>query len=126
MWINTNMEVEDVLKNLASSIEESKHKELICGGLALFSDFLQGRELEFDKLREPIRSSTKIVAHDIEQQMLRTADDTEDSLRLHRCIGKYMKKELLESVGDSLTKEEKQQYNADKKLLIESLVDNCL
>jgi len=119
------MEVEDVLKNLASSIEESRHKDLICGGLALFSDFLQGKELEFDKLREPIRSSTKIVAHDIEQQMLHTADDNEDSLRLHRCIGKCMKKELLESVGESLTEDEKQQYKDDKKLLIESFVDSC-
>jgi len=119
------MEVEDVLKNLASSIEESRHKELVCGGLALFSDFLQGKELEFNKLREPIRSSTKIIANDIEQQMLRIADDTEDNLHLHRYAGKCMKKKLLEAVGESLTEEENQQYKDDKKMLIESFVDNC-
>jgi len=36
-----------------------------------------------------------------------------------------MKKKLLEAVGESLTEEENQQYKDDKKMLIESFVDNC-
>nr|QBK92015.1 MAG: hypothetical protein LCPAC304_03580 [Pithovirus LCPAC304] len=118
------METEDIVTGLTHAIDQSPHKALICGGLSLFVDFLEGKTVDFEKLKEPIQTSTKIIAEDLEEQLLQTSDDTKEGLVIHRCFGKCMKRELLNVIGESLTEEEKKQLKEDKKYLIERLVEN--
>ncbi len=118
------METEDIMNGLSHAIDQSPHKALICGGLSLFVDFLDGKTVDFETLKEPIQTSTKIIAEDLEQQLLQTSDDTKEGLVIHRCFGKYIKKELLGAIGESLSLEEEKQLKEDKKYLIERLVEN--
>lgn len=110
------MEQSDVLSELGKAIDKSQHKSLIYAGIELFSDFLEGNPVYLEKLNEPIKTSTKIYADSVEQDMLKHAN-TEDEARnaMTRYCGKHMKKMLLQCVGEDLTEEEEKQLKEDRK-----------
>jgi len=103
----------------------------------VLSGALRGEEVDLSTLNEPLKDSVRVLAEDIDGEMsseivvptnLHTTTLMHRSGRtdtLRRCTGKYVKKELLKSVGDTLSEDEEQQYEEDKRELIEMIME-CL
>jgi len=119
------MEERDILHHLALAIDQSQHRSLLLSGFSVFSGFLNGEEVDLSVMKEPVRDSIKVLAEDIDQECSKDMMVPENSgiLTLKRCAGKYMKKELLKSVGENLSSEEKEQYDSDKKELLELIFE---
>ena len=110
----------EVILNLVDAIEQSRHKELWLSGLNVFSSLLQGENPDLTVMKEPLKNSVKVLAEDIDSGISTNViveNDTEEKLK--RYAGKYVKKELLKTVGETLTPEEREQFEKDKKDLIQ-------
>lgn len=119
--------VEETLKNLSNAIEDSKYKDLISEGLFFFSQCLEGKPVETDRLIEPIQKSIKILGEDIEKQMVEastTSDNNEEMLCVNRLIGKSLKRKIFLLSGEDIEEEEKEQIKEDSKHLLEYLLKN--
>ena len=116
------MSSEGTLTNLAKNIETSKHKDLIYGGLFLFSQFLEGKPVETKHLIEPIQKSIKVLGEDIEKQMITSAEDSEEVLRINRFFGKCVKRKMFLAAGEDIEEEEKEQLKDDTKYLLEQFL----
>lgn len=119
------MDEKDVLQDLASVIDQSQHKSLLLSGLSVFSGLLKGEEVDLSVMNEPIKDSIKVLAEDIDREFSTEVTVPENScaLTFKRYAGKCVKKELLKSVGESLSPEEKEQYDSDKREILELIFD---
>jgi len=110
----------EVILNLTDAIEQSRHKEFWLSGLSVFSSLLQGENPDLTAMKEPFKTSVKIIAEDVDDGIasnIIARNNTEEKFR--RYAGKYVKKELLKTVGATLDPEEREQFEKDKKDLIQ-------
>lgn len=122
-----------ILQDLSSTIDKSRHKNLILSGISVLSNFLNKEEIDLSIMKEPFRDSVKILADDIEEEISyqpitysqeNTVNLENDELYiLKKYAGKYIKKELLKSVGEKFSDEEKLEYEQNKKRIVELLID---
>jgi len=119
------MDEKDVLQDLASAIDQSQHKSLLLSGLSVFSGLLKGEEVDLSVMNDPIKDSIKVLAEDIDREFSTEVAVPENSraLTFKRYAGKCVKKELLKSVGENLSPEEKEQYDSDKREIFELIFD---
>ena len=81
--------------------------------------------MDITNFNESLKSSIKILAEDIDEEMSTeiVAPENQHTLALRRYTGKCVKKELLKSVGESLSEDEIRQYNSAKREIVEILFD---
>lgn len=115
-------ESKDIFNTFSEAIDQSRHKSLICAGLELFSDYMKGDQPDFKKLENPIKESTRILAEDVDKE-LRECKSTDSHIKsTHRCIAKSFKKQILESIGESLPKDEEEELKKDTKEMLTFLL----
>ena len=119
------MESKSIMDDLRKTIDKSPHKSLIYTGLGFLSDYLDGRPLEMEKLREPVKDSTIIIADEIDKKIAIQGTTNPSNEVLYKCMGKQMKKHLLKSVGENLEEEEEKQLKADLKQCFNTFADIC-
>jgi len=123
--MSAELSKDSTLINLTKSIDSSKHKDLIWEGSYLFSQFLEGKPVETERLMAPAQKSLKVVGEDLEKQMLSNSDDNEEGLRMNRFVGKCMKRKMFMAAGEDIDEKEKDQLKDDTKYLMEHLL-KCL
>ena len=115
--------VQDTIESLSNALEGSKYKDIISEGLFLFSQCLEGKPMETERLLEPVQKTMRILGEDIEEEMSKSyGKDNVVGTCTNRLIGKMIKREMYLLSGEDVEEEEKRQMKQDGKQLFDCLL----
>jgi hypothetical protein len=116
----------DLFREFKSSVEKSKHSELICGGLNLFNRYMNGESCDLVELEQPLKKSVHIFSDEVENYLQGIIPEimSEDEAVSKRFLEKYAKHIILNLIGEKLPPEEEQQLQNDSKYILRKTLES--
>jgi hypothetical protein len=137
------MNSQATLNNLYEAMQDSPHQELICGGLKMLTDALNGQAVDVADLEPGIKKSGKIWADEMDQYLTESpapiSSDSEESQTQERpsstiftgeddqwirqYMSKKIKKNIYETLGHSISEEDQKMYAMARDKLSQTFLD---